>query len=409
MKKSELEILQAWIAIGDRYHFADVHIQMARELGLDPDRIDEVVAGAAKLGNSPLRTFIEILYKRKFGGTKRPPKVRPLRETLAAALAKVEQHKAERAVPREKPEHAIRNLVAKGLVLLLLVGIGTYWFAIREGDAAKRLRAKGELTRIALAVKGHAARTGKTCATLGELGKSLPLTAGRKPLVRDPWGRAYRIDPRLGFVYSAGPDGRHAEKRNATWADDVVAEVEPVSLKLVEVALEPAAAASSATASAGSAGAVLHLTFNKPVLLARNDLPVGPAACAERKKVDYPKGRDGDVVNGKLVRFFEGTPLTFQPGWSPFPEGTVLRLRTGGALNEVLAEFPAGFGDAFQDQVALALTGSADDPHPVFRGVDDALGYEATDEPLEIKYFVESEPEPVVPSGTDGEPIAANR
>jgi hypothetical protein len=59
--------LQAWITARKRHHLSDAHVQMARELGMNPKtrgKIDNTDQEPWKL---PLPAFIESLYQKRYG------------------------------------------------------------------------------------------------------------------------------------------------------------------------------------------------------------------------------------------------------------------------------------------------------------------------------------------------------
>lgn len=94
-KPSDLAALEAWIAAADRLSLADVHIQMARELGLSPDELFELAKRSPDDGRAPLHAYLYILYERKFRRA-RPERVKPLRAARDAAREKAERRKALR-------------------------------------------------------------------------------------------------------------------------------------------------------------------------------------------------------------------------------------------------------------------------------------------------------------------------
>lgn len=104
-KRSELAALEAWIAVADRLSLADVHIQMARELALEPEELVVLGKRSPEDGRAPLHAYLRILYERRFKRS-RPERVKPLREALAAVRAKAEARRAERAAkfPETKKE-----------------------------------------------------------------------------------------------------------------------------------------------------------------------------------------------------------------------------------------------------------------------------------------------------------------
>jgi hypothetical protein len=56
--------VQAWVEARKRYHLSHAHVQMARELGLNPGKLANHRQEPWK---APLPEFIEHLYLRRFG------------------------------------------------------------------------------------------------------------------------------------------------------------------------------------------------------------------------------------------------------------------------------------------------------------------------------------------------------
>lgn len=59
--------LQVWIDARRRYHLSDAHVQMARELGMNPKKLGGVANHRQEPWKRPLPEFIESLYERRFG------------------------------------------------------------------------------------------------------------------------------------------------------------------------------------------------------------------------------------------------------------------------------------------------------------------------------------------------------
>ena len=64
---------QEWIDAKKKYHLSDVHIQMARELGMNPREFGSLANHKQEKWKSPLPEFIEDLYFKRF--KKEPPEV----------------------------------------------------------------------------------------------------------------------------------------------------------------------------------------------------------------------------------------------------------------------------------------------------------------------------------------------
>jgi hypothetical protein len=70
-KKKIPEKYQPWIDARKRYHLSHAHIQMARELGLNPKKFGGLANTKQEPWKLPLPEFIEELYSKHF--SKGPP------------------------------------------------------------------------------------------------------------------------------------------------------------------------------------------------------------------------------------------------------------------------------------------------------------------------------------------------
>ena len=57
---------QNWIEARNKYHLSDMHIQMARELGMNPKKFGGLANHKQEKWKSPLPDFIEDLYYKRF-------------------------------------------------------------------------------------------------------------------------------------------------------------------------------------------------------------------------------------------------------------------------------------------------------------------------------------------------------
>jgi hypothetical protein len=98
--------LQLWIAARQKYHLSHAHIQMARELGLNPKKFGSLANQRQEPWKVPLAEFIAELYAKRFGKT-RPDRVLPLE---AWAVERARRRAAKRARGRATPDatHAAR-------------------------------------------------------------------------------------------------------------------------------------------------------------------------------------------------------------------------------------------------------------------------------------------------------------
>jgi hypothetical protein len=87
--------LQAWVDARKRHRLSPAHVQMARELGLNPAKLAKLDNHRQEPWKAPLPQFVEDLYAKRFG-RERPDVVTTIEET--ARLAK--RRRAERATRR---------------------------------------------------------------------------------------------------------------------------------------------------------------------------------------------------------------------------------------------------------------------------------------------------------------------
>jgi hypothetical protein len=97
MPKNASPKLQAWIEARKRHHLSDAHVQMARELGMNPTKLGGLDNHRQEPWKLPLPEFIEQLYEKRFG-KRRPDVVTTLEERARGAAAKdAEQRTAKEA------------------------------------------------------------------------------------------------------------------------------------------------------------------------------------------------------------------------------------------------------------------------------------------------------------------------
>jgi rhodanese-related sulfurtransferase len=82
---------QVWIDVRKRYHLSHAHIQMARQLGLNPKKFGKIANHKQEPWKAPLPVFIEEIYFKRFG-KRRPENVK----SIEHAVKDQEKKKAER-------------------------------------------------------------------------------------------------------------------------------------------------------------------------------------------------------------------------------------------------------------------------------------------------------------------------
>lgn len=88
---------QPWVDARKEFHLSHAHIQMARELGLNPKKFGGLANHQQEPWKAPLPVFIADLYRKRFGKDQ-PDDARPLEEILADRKRK----QAERKVARQQ-------------------------------------------------------------------------------------------------------------------------------------------------------------------------------------------------------------------------------------------------------------------------------------------------------------------
>jgi hypothetical protein len=98
--------LDKWKVAQKRHRLSDKHVQMARELGLNPDKLGKIDNHKQETWKSPLPQFIEEIYFKRFKKTA-PAVVKSIREQVSDEKAKKERYKEAKAEKRkEKARYA---------------------------------------------------------------------------------------------------------------------------------------------------------------------------------------------------------------------------------------------------------------------------------------------------------------
>jgi hypothetical protein len=103
-----LSKLQPWFEARQRFRLSHAHIQMARELGLNPRKFGSLANGQQEPWKLPLAEFIAHCYSRRFGCAT-PEHVQSLEEVVKRAEARRNERrerKTNRAVPPTGPQRS---------------------------------------------------------------------------------------------------------------------------------------------------------------------------------------------------------------------------------------------------------------------------------------------------------------
>ena len=96
MAKNKIpEKYQRWIDARKRYHLSHAHIQMARELGLNPKKFGSLADTKQEPWKLPLPEYIEELYFKHFKKS-RPDRVRSIEQMVRDYRRKKQERKIRR-------------------------------------------------------------------------------------------------------------------------------------------------------------------------------------------------------------------------------------------------------------------------------------------------------------------------
>lgn len=98
--------LEKWLTAQKRHHLSDKQVQMARELGLNPDKLGKIDNHKQEPWKTPLPQFIEETYSKRFK-RKEPETVKSLKQILK----ELERKKKERTeIKRKKQEDKLKDI-----------------------------------------------------------------------------------------------------------------------------------------------------------------------------------------------------------------------------------------------------------------------------------------------------------
>src|SRR5438128_5368526 len=97
--------LLPWIEARRRFHLSHAHVQMARELGMNPRKLGKLDNHKQERWKLPLPQFIEELYLRRFGKAA-PDEVLTIEARAKRIAAKKAKRKADKAARKQKGESA---------------------------------------------------------------------------------------------------------------------------------------------------------------------------------------------------------------------------------------------------------------------------------------------------------------
>jgi hypothetical protein len=126
--------LQTWIDARRRHHLSHAHVQMARELGMNPKKLGKIDNHKQEPWKAPLPIFIETLYYKRFG--------RECPETTVTIEERAQQIAAKKAARRAaKATHrADAGGGGNAVVMPLIINASSRSSRPNPGEAGEALR-----------------------------------------------------------------------------------------------------------------------------------------------------------------------------------------------------------------------------------------------------------------------------
>jgi hypothetical protein len=94
---------QIWIDVRKRYHLSHAHIQMARELGMNPKKLGKKANHDQEPWKVPLPVFIDGLYFKRFGKS-RPDKVKSMEQIVREKMEKKAKRRKRKQLEKQEAE-----------------------------------------------------------------------------------------------------------------------------------------------------------------------------------------------------------------------------------------------------------------------------------------------------------------
>ena len=92
---------QVWIDARKRFHLSHMHVQMAREIGLNPKKLGKLANNDQEPWKEPLPAYIETLYRKHF------KKDRP--DSIHSIEQMVSDKKRKKAERKERKQKAVKS------------------------------------------------------------------------------------------------------------------------------------------------------------------------------------------------------------------------------------------------------------------------------------------------------------
>jgi len=94
---------QPWVDARKRFHLSHAHVQMARELGMNPKKLGGKANHKQEPWKVPLPEFIEEMYFKRFGKT-RPDNVRSVEQMVKDKNRKQAERKARKQEDHDRQQ-----------------------------------------------------------------------------------------------------------------------------------------------------------------------------------------------------------------------------------------------------------------------------------------------------------------
>lgn len=102
--------LEKWLVAKKKHRLSDKHVQMARELGLNPDKLGKIDNHKQETWKAPLPQFIEEIYFKRFK-KEMPDEVKSLEQIIKERKIKDEKAKKEKQKRRALQAAEVSNIV----------------------------------------------------------------------------------------------------------------------------------------------------------------------------------------------------------------------------------------------------------------------------------------------------------
>ena len=102
------ERYQVWIDARKRFGLSHAHIQMAREMGMNPKKFGKLANDRQEPWKAPLPIFIENCYFKRFG-KRRPDEMKSMEQMVNDKQKKKDERQGRKRQEREAEAKAIRD------------------------------------------------------------------------------------------------------------------------------------------------------------------------------------------------------------------------------------------------------------------------------------------------------------